>query len=162
MNPTSATDQAIQELNDLKALLKDRKSGLVEQDAGPSDQPEQSDTVDNDSARLMRQQFATDVVPLIEAVPSRPPYGPDEWTYRGYMIGIDDFRDVYVAFRDCEAVQICFALNKPLADGGQLQMVFRGAGGNSADLDKLFATGQWEGGGTSPDSLPKPCMPSKC
>ena len=167
MNPPELLTATIQELTDLQQQLaqlqeqlENRKAGL---DRQPADSQEGVEGVDNPSAKQMRQQFANELVPLIEAVPNRPANTPDTWTYKGYMVGIDTFRDVFVAFRDCEAVQICFGLNKPLAEGGQLQLVFRGVGG---ETDSLFTTGSWEGdnGGGGPVNPPtgRPCDRTQC
>jgi hypothetical protein len=154
MTPTDTLTDAIQRL---EQLLESRKTGLDQQ-------PADGQSGDNLSAQQMRQQFANELVPLIESVPNRPPSTVDTWTHRGYMIGIDTFRDLYFTFRNCEAVQICFGLDNTLEEGGQLHLVFRGVGDTTESIDSLFTTGSWLGNNGGPVDPPKgvPCAKNQC
>jgi hypothetical protein len=157
MNTTDTITEAIEQL---KAMLTSRKHGLRKID-GTLIEPEEQNmnltesvdiAYDTPEAKKMREQFAQELVTLMDATPNRPLVDNDGVrlpTYTGYVIGIDMLRDLYCAYRNCEAVQVCFGLDKPLSQGGQIQLIFRGVGiqpndeAMNGDASNLFMTGTW-------------------
>lgn len=121
----------------LDQLLEARKEGLQELSTTNGEN-------DNGAAQRLRAMFKSEVV-----VPFLSPYAnlasndlnqdPGYQGTTGYLIGIDAFLSMYQAFRNCEAVQICFGMDKPVEEGGQIQLVFRGYQ-NAAHDASVFVT----------------------
>ncbi|GAB3981493.1 hypothetical protein GCM10028806_51170 [Spirosoma terrae] len=148
------TDNAREELSKIfSTTLADREAGLLE-----------LETVDNNDcleASMLRATFHESVVePILAPHATRSNhYDPKQSDYKGttgYVIGINQFRAVATAFADSEAVQICFGMDKPLGEGGQLQLIFKGIGGLT-NPNVVFITGK-PGAGNGPDGARvRPC-----
>lgn len=124
----------------LDQLIEARKTGLhkLQIDLPPNDH-----TV----ALRLRNTFNSEVVtPILSPYAQLSTHSENDPNYHGttgYLIGIDVFLDMYQAFRNCEAVQVCFGMDKPLDEGGQLQLIFRGHSNPApSPSDVVFVTPQ--------------------
>lgn len=142
------TDSTRQEITDAyTALHDDREGGLV-------NMPNTNFPAENDclAANQLRSTFRTELVEglLAPIAPHTTTDGSAFHTTTGYVVGIGMMKKMLKSFSNSEAVQICFGLDKPLANCGQLQLVFRGIGGPTPP--KFIYTTGTPGAGTDPDT----------
>ncbi|MEZ0541653.1 hypothetical protein [Fibrella arboris] len=151
-------------------FIDDRMQGLITRTMTTP-----ASTTGDSEDEAMRTLFATEIVDPILAPHAakaaffarkggdeansdpRIPIPPDFKGITGYTIGIGMMQEMANTFSLCDAVQICFGLDKPLANGGQLQLIFRGIGGNPPS-DQVYMTGTpGEAGGPGEGVRIQPC-----
>jgi hypothetical protein len=118
------------------------------------------ETNDNLVASEYRRVFQEQVLPILRPNASHSAHNqPNQPGYEGttgYLVGIDRFREVADVFATCDGVQVCFGMDKPIDQGGQIQLVFRGYGGTAPG--RLFLTPV--PGGPPDTPRVKPCPPN--
>ncbi|MEZ0610192.1 hypothetical protein ACAW74_16870 [Fibrella sp. WM1] len=105
-----------------------------------------SGTNDANEARTLRTTFRDEVVtPLLAwyqehaTEPGRNLLSQQQVT-TGYLVSVASLQQVLATFSANTDVQICFGLNKGIREGGQLQLVLRGEGGDTVPA-YVYTTG---------------------